>query len=97
TFHEIAAPRGPIGNLAVSPDGQTVAYIGARVDGPASHDLFLQPITTATPQNITHATIDRPLGQVRWIDDQSLVVHVQRGFKSTLAVVNRAGQAAFDS
>jgi dipeptidyl aminopeptidase/acylaminoacyl peptidase len=97
TFHEIAAPRGPLGNLAVSPDGQTIAYIGARVDGPESHDLFLQPIKAGTAQNITHATIDRPLNQVRWIDDQSLAVHVQRGFKSTLAVVNRGGKPVFDS
>ncbi len=97
TFHEIAAPRGPLGNLAVSPDGQTIAYIGARVDGPESHDLFLQPVKTGTAQNITHATIDRPLNQVRWIDDQSLAIHVQRGFKSALAVVNRGGKPVFDS
>jgi len=97
TFHEIGAPRGPIGNLAVSPDGQTVAYIGAPVDGPAGHDLFLQPLTAGAARNITHATVDRPLGQVRWIDDQSVAVHVQRGFRSTLAVINRAGQAAFDN
>jgi dipeptidyl aminopeptidase/acylaminoacyl peptidase len=93
TFQEIAAPRGPFGGLAVSPDGQTLAYVGARVDGPEGHDLFVQPIKGGPAQNISHATIDRPIGQARWIDNQSLSIHVQRGFKSVLAVIDRAGKS----
>ena len=30
----LAAPRGPFGQLRVSPNGKTIAYIGAREDGP---------------------------------------------------------------
>jgi len=91
TFRELAAPRGPFGNLAVSPDGQAIAYVGARVDGPEPHDLWVQATKGGTAQNLTHGSIDRPVGQLRWIDNQSLSVHVQRGFKSTLAVVRRDG------
>src|SRR2546428_114013 len=61
-FNEIAAPRGPLGGLAVSPDGKTLAYVGARVDGPEVHDLYLQPVAGGSPQNVTAATIDRPGG-----------------------------------
>src|SRR5262249_46881003 len=38
-FTAIAAPRRPLGGLALSPDGKTLAYVGARIDGPDAHDL----------------------------------------------------------
>jgi dipeptidyl aminopeptidase/acylaminoacyl peptidase len=92
-FKEIAAPRGPFGDLALSPDGRTIAYVGARIDGPEAHDLYLQPLAGGAPQNITAATIDRPVSQPKWIDDQTLVVNVARGFRSAIAVVGRDGRA----
>ena len=52
-FTEIAAPRGPLGAFALSPDGRTIAYVGARVDGPDAHDLYLQPVAGGAPQNLT--------------------------------------------
>jgi dipeptidyl aminopeptidase/acylaminoacyl peptidase len=92
-FDEIATRRGPLGSLAVSPDGKTLAYVGARVDGPEAHDLYLQPLAGGAPQNLTAASIDRPVAQPRWIDNQSLVVNIARGFKSALAIVGRDGRA----
>src|SRR5262245_9829904 len=78
-FAEIAAPRGPLGGLALSPDGRTIAYVGARVDGPDAHDLYLQPLTGGAPKNLTAATLDRPVAQPRWIDNQSIAVNSARG------------------
>jgi dipeptidyl aminopeptidase/acylaminoacyl peptidase len=92
-FTPIGDPRRPIGEIAVSPDGRTVAYIGARVDGPEPHDLYLQPIDGGAAQNITITAIDRPVGQPKWIDNESLVVAVARGFTSELAIVFRDGRA----
>src|SRR6185295_5892296 len=91
-FTEIAAPRGPIGELALSPDGRTIAYIGPRVDGPGGHDLYLQPIAGGPPRAITAATLDRPVAQPRWIDNQTLAVTVARGFKSAIAIVGADGR-----
>jgi dipeptidyl aminopeptidase/acylaminoacyl peptidase len=91
SFDEMAAPRGPLGSLAVSPDGKTLAYVGARVDGPETHDLYLQPLGGGAPQNLT-ASIDRPVAQPRWIDNQSLVVNIARGFRSAIAIVSRDGK-----
>ena len=34
-------------------------------------------------RNLTGATIDRPIGQPKWIDDQRLVVDVARGFPTS--------------
>jgi dipeptidyl aminopeptidase/acylaminoacyl peptidase len=89
----VAAPRGPIGAVAVSPDGNTLAYIGARLDGPAAHDLWLQPIGGGAARNITASTVDRPLGQPRWIDDRTVAATVQRGFATAIAMIASDGHA----
>ena len=92
-FTEIAAPRGPVGPFALSPDGRTIAFIGARVDGPEAHDLHLQPAAGGASTNISAMTIDRPVNLPRWIDNQTLAVTVVRGFRSELALVGRDGRA----
>jgi dipeptidyl aminopeptidase/acylaminoacyl peptidase len=92
-FTEIAEPRQPSGDRALSPDGQMLAYVGGRVDGPDPHDLYVQPIAGGAPQNLTAASLDRPIGLPRWIDSQTLMVTVARGFQSAIAIVGRDGRA----
>jgi len=87
-FDPIAAPRGPLGAFAVSPDGRSLAFVGARVDGPEAHDLYVVPLAGGTPQNLTATTIDRPIAQPRWVDNQSIAVHVSRGFTSSVSIVS---------
>jgi dipeptidyl aminopeptidase/acylaminoacyl peptidase len=94
-FTPIATPSGPFGGLSVSPDGNTIAYIGARVDGPEPHDVYLHQVRAKTASNITAATIDRPIGQLRWIDNDTLAATVARGFKSAIATIARDGRAQF--
>ena len=88
-FSPIGEPHRPIGGIAVSPDGKTIAYIGGRVDGPSAHDLYLQPVEGGAPRNLTAATLDRPVTQVQWIDNNSLMAIAARGFASELAIVGR--------
>jgi len=92
-FERVATPRGPFGNVLVSPDGRSLAYIGARVDGPAPHDLYVTAAHADSPRNLTATGVDRPIGQPRWIDNETLAIHVQRGFTSTLATIGRDGKA----
>jgi dipeptidyl aminopeptidase/acylaminoacyl peptidase len=92
-FHEIARPGGPFGGLLVSPDGANIAFTGARVDGPQAHDLFVVPIAGGPAENITASSIDRPISQPHWIDGNTIVASVSRGFKSELATVTRGGRA----
>jgi dipeptidyl aminopeptidase/acylaminoacyl peptidase len=87
------ARRGPIGEIAVSPDGRTIAYVAARVDGPAPHDLYLQPVDGGTAQNITVSTLDRPIAQPTWLNDDSLAALVARGFTSEIVELSRGGAA----
>ena len=87
-FTEIAAPNGPLGAFSLSPDGRTIAYVGARVDGPDAHDLFVQPVAGGAPRNLTASAIDRPASQPRWLDNQTLAAQIARGFSSTIAIVD---------
>jgi dipeptidyl aminopeptidase/acylaminoacyl peptidase len=91
-FSPVGEPQRPIGGIAISPDGKTIAYIGGRVDGPSAHDLYLQPFHGGAPRNLTAATLDRPVSQVQWIDNDSLMAVVARGFGSELAIVGRDGR-----
>ena len=92
-FTQIAAPRGPMGAIALSPDGKTIAYVCARVDGPEAHDLCLQPAAGGATRNLTGTTIDRPVSQPKWIDDQTLALGVARGFQTSVAIVGPEGRA----
>ena len=92
-FSPIAAPRGPMGAMALSPDGHTIAYVCARVDGPQAHDLCLQPTRGGAARNLTGTTIDRPISQPRWIDDRTLALGVARGFETSVAIVGSEGGA----
>jgi dipeptidyl aminopeptidase/acylaminoacyl peptidase len=92
-FTAIAEPRGPMGTMALSPDGNTIAYVCARVDGPEAHDLCLQPVAGDAMRNLTGTGIDRPIGQPKWIDGDALAVSVARGFQSSIEVVGRDGRA----
>jgi dipeptidyl aminopeptidase/acylaminoacyl peptidase len=92
-FTPLAEPRGPMGALAVSPDGRTIAYICARVDGPDAHDLCLQPAGGGAARNLTGATLDRPVSQPKWIDSQTLAISVARGFQTAIAIVGGDGRA----
>ena len=92
-FTEIAAPNGPLGAFSLSPDGSTIAYVGARVDGPDAHDIFVQPIAGGAPRNLTASAIDRPSSQPRWLDNQMLAAQIARGFSSTIAIIDGAGSS----
>jgi dipeptidyl aminopeptidase/acylaminoacyl peptidase len=92
-FTPIAAPRGPMGALALSPDGNTIAYVCARVDGPEAHDLCLQPAAGGVARNLTGTTIDRPVSQPKWIDDRTLAIGVASGFQTSVAIVGPEGRA----
>jgi dipeptidyl aminopeptidase/acylaminoacyl peptidase len=92
-FTPIATPRGPMGPLTLSPDGRTIAYICARVDGPQAHDLCLQPAAGGAARNLTGTTIDRPVSQPKWIDDRTLAIEVARGFQTAIEIVGGDGRS----
>ncbi|HKP85350.1 MAG TPA: S9 family peptidase [Blastocatellia bacterium] len=86
---EIASPRGPFGGLQVSPDGKRVAYVAARMDGPAPHDLYVQPVEGGAAKNLTAASIDRFVLDFAWRADGTLLVLAENGFRSRFYVVTQ--------
>jgi dipeptidyl aminopeptidase/acylaminoacyl peptidase len=89
----VASPRHSFGRLQVSPDGQRVAYIGARNDGFDAHDLHLQPLSGGPARNLTRASLDRPISSFQWRKDGSFLVLAQTGFSTTFYSVSKEGQA----
>src|SRR5208282_34763 len=88
---QIAAPRGPFGELRVSPDGKTVSYLGCREDGPAPHDLMLLDLGKRGAHNLTGAGLDRAIGEYQWKKDGSLVGLFADGFHNKFFAFTSAG------
>ena len=87
---ELAAPKGPFGQLKVSPDGKLLAYIGSRVDGPSPHDLVTMPIVGGSVDNFTEKLMDRPVLQFQWQPGKVNAV-VQDGFRTHFVEVIAGG------
>ena len=94
---QIAAPRGPFGQLNVSPDGNSVAYLAARIDGPSPHDLYSQPLAGGSARNLTAGSIDRPVASFMWRADGSILALAQNGFRTQFYRVTLDGKAAAQS
>jgi dipeptidyl aminopeptidase/acylaminoacyl peptidase len=91
TMRELLAPTGPFGDPLLAPDGKTLYYVGTRVDGPVPHDLMVFPIAGGTPRNLTATGLDRPVEQVAWRSNGSLLALVSFGFRNALVEVSTDG------
>jgi dipeptidyl aminopeptidase/acylaminoacyl peptidase len=89
----VSAPAGPFGQVSISRDGKILAYLGARVDGPTPHDLYMQPLDGGPARNSTGTTVDRPVGSYAWLADGSVLGLVQNGFKTGFTRIAREGNA----
>jgi dipeptidyl aminopeptidase/acylaminoacyl peptidase len=88
---QVFAPRGPFGNLRIAPDGKTMAFIGCREDGPTPHDLMLAHHGDKAPQNLTGASIDRPVFEYRWAKDGGLLAVMADGFRTRFVAFTPEG------
>ncbi len=90
-MRQLAAPKGPFGDVRVAPDGKAVYYVGARVDGPVPHDLMALPASGGPARNLTAAGLDRPIEQVEWQPDGSLLALMGVGFRHVLVGLSADG------
>jgi dipeptidyl aminopeptidase/acylaminoacyl peptidase len=88
---QVFAPRGPFGNIRIAPDGKTMAFVGCREDGPTPHDLMLAHHGDKAPQNLTGASVDRPVLDFRWTKDNGLLTVVEDGFRSKFVAFTAEG------
>ena len=87
---ELLAPRGPFGDLNISPSG-TISFIGSRDDGPSPHDLWLLPAGMPAAKNLTALSLDRAVFAYRWNKDDSLLLLAADGFTRRLVRFTSAG------
>jgi dipeptidyl aminopeptidase/acylaminoacyl peptidase len=87
----LAAPRGPFGQIRVSPNGKTIAYIGAREDGPSPHDLMLLPVENDAARNISGLSLDRQIFDFKWLRDGTLLAISADGFHTKFSAFGANG------
>lgn len=88
---QLAAPRGPFGHLRVSSNGETIAYIGAREDGPSPHDLMLLPVENDAARNISGLSLDRQIFDFKWLRDGTLLAVSADGFHTKFSAFGANG------
>jgi dipeptidyl aminopeptidase/acylaminoacyl peptidase len=89
-MEQIYAPKGPFQRIQVSPEGTAVAYVSSPGDGPTAQDLFLLPLDTRVPRNLTGPIKDRPATQFQWLNGSELAVLFNSGFHTDLTAVGSA-------
>jgi len=88
---QLLAPRGPFGNIRIAADGQRMAFVGCREDGPTPHDLILARHGEKSTQNLTGASVDRPVFDFRWAKDGGLLAVVEHGFHTNFVAFTPEG------
>jgi len=89
------APRGPFGNIRIAADGKRMAFVGCREDGPSPHDLILARPGEKATQNLSGASVDRPVFDFRWTRDGSLLALAEDGFHTKFIAFSPEGEVAF--
>ena len=85
------APRGPFGNIRIAADGKRMAFVGCREDGPSPHDLILARPGEKATQNLSGASVDRPVFDFRWTMDGNLLALAEDGFHTKFIAFSAEG------
>jgi dipeptidyl aminopeptidase/acylaminoacyl peptidase len=88
---EVAALVGPVFDLQISPDGKHLSYLGARGDGPSPHDLFVLPLDSSAPRNLTEKQLDRPIEGHTWRSSDQILAVADHGFGSRMVSIGIDG------
>ena len=88
---QLLAPRGPFGNIRITSDGLKMAFVGCREDGPSPHDLMLIQHNSRAAQNLTGASVDRPVFDYRWTKDGGVLAVVEDGFHTKFVAFTAEG------
>jgi dipeptidyl aminopeptidase/acylaminoacyl peptidase len=80
--------EGKLGNMAWSPDGKQIAYLGAvDINDPTNGTVFLVPATGGEPKNLTE-NFEGTATHVGWLDASTLIFSAIEGTKTTLNLLS---------
>ena len=85
------APRGPFGDIEVSPSGENISFIGSREDGPSPHDLWILPVGMSAAKNLTATSLDRAVFAYHWSKDGAVSLLAADGFTRRLVRYTSTG------
>jgi dipeptidyl aminopeptidase/acylaminoacyl peptidase len=91
TARQLLAPRGPFGQLRISPNGNALSFVGSREDGPEPHDLQVLPLNARAARNLTGASLDRLVEDYHWQEGGSLALVAANGFGSMFVKYSEDG------
>ena len=95
SYSELPSPNHPAwSGITVAKDGHFFAFLGPRVDGPVSHDIYLQNCTAGKAINMTGKTIDLPVHALQFISNDTLLGIVQEGMHLKLKKISINGRAS---
>lgn len=83
----LCSTKGKLGNMAWSPDGKLVAFLGAvDIHDPANGSVFLVPAAGGEAKNLTPDFLGTAT-HVEWIDPTTLAFSAIEGTKTTLNIL----------
>lgn len=88
---ELLAPKGPFEEMRISPNGNALSFVGARVDGPEPHDLMLLQHGAGAASNLTGASLDRQVMGYQWTKDGGILLDAVDGFRTKFVFYNPQG------
>ena len=84
----LCSSQGKLGSMAVSPDGNMLAFQGATsLNDPLAHSLFVVPLDGSEPRNLTE-DMEASVAQVAWLAPRTIVMLTQDGTKTNLSLVD---------
>ncbi|MCP4895835.1 MAG: S9 family peptidase, partial [bacterium] len=88
---EIASPAHPFGRMRISPAGDSLAFLGAKGDGPSARDLFVLSMDDLATRNLTGEAIDRVVNSFSWQQDGTILAQVADGFSTVFYHITNTG------
>ncbi len=84
----VCETAGKLGAMSVSPDGKTLAYLGAvSLNDPIAQSLFVVPLAGGTPRNLTEAA-EFSGTEVDWLDNETVVLLANRSAATIVSRIN---------
>ncbi|MEE9189985.1 MAG: S9 family peptidase [Candidatus Neomarinimicrobiota bacterium] len=85
---KVCTTEGKLGSMDVSPDGKTLAFLGATsMNDPLSQSVFLVPLKGGDPVNLTPGA-EQSFHKCLWLDDNNLLLRAVNGTSTRLIKLN---------
>jgi dipeptidyl aminopeptidase/acylaminoacyl peptidase len=85
---QICETEGKLGSMSVSPDGETLAFLGAvSMNDPLAQSLFTVPVKGGNPVNLTE-NVEESYDDCVWQDNEHVILFKTNSTKTGLDLLN---------